>query len=100
MSNHESREVHSSSATTSTCQPSSSVYLGRWYDVLCLCSNYHVEHHDFPEVPLTRLPALRRAAPEFYGLPPRSAATTTATPRGGPESAGNTRGGDNSEEEG
>jgi len=28
--------------------------------------NYHVEHHDFPEVPWRRLPALRAAAPEFY----------------------------------
>ena len=27
---------------------------------------YHNEHHDFPEVPWTRLPALKRMAPEFY----------------------------------
>lgn len=27
---------------------------------------YHNEHHDFPSIPWTRLPALRRAASEFY----------------------------------
>jgi sphingolipid delta-4 desaturase len=27
---------------------------------------YHNEHHDFPSVPWHRLPAVRRAAPEFY----------------------------------
>lgn len=27
---------------------------------------YHNEHHDFPDVPWRRLPALRKAAPEFY----------------------------------
>lgn len=27
---------------------------------------YHNEHHDFPNVPWSRLPALRAAAPEFY----------------------------------
>ncbi len=27
---------------------------------------YHAEHHDFPSVPWNRLPALRKAAPEYY----------------------------------
>jgi sphingolipid 4-desaturase/C4-monooxygenase len=27
---------------------------------------YHNEHHDFPSIPWTRLPALRKLAPEFY----------------------------------
>merc|ERR1712178_431297 len=27
---------------------------------------YHNEHHDFPFVPWSRLPAVKRAAPEFY----------------------------------
>jgi hypothetical protein len=31
---------------------------------------YHNEHHDFPSVPWTRLPALRALAPEFYDIIP------------------------------
>jgi sphingolipid delta-4 desaturase len=27
---------------------------------------YHNEHHDFPNIPWTRLPELRRIAAEFY----------------------------------
>mmetsp|Transcript_13487 Transcript_13487/g.31951 ORF Transcript_13487/g.31951 Transcript_13487/m.31951 type:complete len:277 (+) Transcript_13487:554-1384(+) len=109
MSNHESREVAAtengraglaagtggsgnggaaaaaSSDTAVSCQPTSSVYLGRWYDVLCLSSNYHVEHHDFPEVPLTKLSELRRRAPEFYGLGGATAAAASSAKKGGAE---------------
>ena len=31
---------------------------------------YHNEHHDFPSVAWTRLPALRALAPEFYDTIP------------------------------
>ena len=31
---------------------------------------YHNEHHDFPSVAWTRLPALRKLAPEFYDTIP------------------------------
>ena len=56
-------------AFSGACQPSTSVYVGgaySWYDFLCGFSNYHVEHHDFPEVSMLRLPQLRMMAPEFY----------------------------------
>ncbi len=33
---------------------------------LALNIGYHNEHHDFHEVPWTRLPELRNMAPEFY----------------------------------
>ncbi len=33
---------------------------------LCFNMGYHNEHHDFPNVPWSRLPALRALAPEFY----------------------------------
>jgi len=52
------------------CAPSSSLYVGDawgWFDWVCLFSNYHLEHHDFPDIPLLKLPELSRIAPEFYG---------------------------------
>jgi len=65
---------HGSDTTTSDdegegdggCIPSSSVYAGKWYSILTLGTNYHVEHHDFPTVPLHKLGQLRKIAPEFY----------------------------------
>ncbi|PPR04779.1 hypothetical protein CVT24_007095 [Panaeolus cyanescens] len=35
-------------------------------NVLAYNVGYHNEHHDFPSIPWTRLPALRKLAPEFY----------------------------------
>ena len=48
-----------------SCQPTMSTYslaasLGSLY------LNYHVEHHDMPNVPWSRLPRVRALAPEFY----------------------------------
>jgi hypothetical protein len=49
-----------------SCIPTSSTYVGRWYSILTLGTNYHCEHHDFPTIPLTHLGQLRKIAPEFY----------------------------------
>ena len=40
---------------------------------LCFNVGYHNEHHDFPTVPWSRLPELRRIAPEFYDDLPQHA---------------------------
>jgi fatty acid desaturase len=40
---------------------------GHWFwDFAFLNSNYHLEHHYFPGVPLYRLPAVQRALVPFY----------------------------------
>ena len=39
-------------------------------NVLLYNVGYHNEHHDFPSVPWTRLPAVRAIAPEFYNVLP------------------------------
>lgn len=67
------------------CAPSSSLYIGGpwgWYDWVCMFSNYHLEHHDFPDVGLLQLPAIRKIAPEFYGSPaPESKSSSEPPPR-------------------
>ena len=50
----------------SGCQPTRSTYAGLWYDIVCCNTNYHLEHHDFPNIPILALPKLREIAPEFY----------------------------------
>lgn len=37
-----------------------------WLNILCYNVGYHNEHHDFPSIPWTRLPELRRIAADFY----------------------------------
>ena len=46
-----------------------------FWDVVFLWTNYHLEHHYFPRVPMYRLPALRKELEPFFrerGIRPRS----------------------------
>lgn len=45
-------------------QPSSSYY--GWLNKLTFNFGYHTEHHDLQSIPWSRLPKLRKIAPEFY----------------------------------
>jgi len=53
----------------------STLIKGSWFwDVVYLCSNYHLEHHYFPGVPFYNLPRLQRLLLPFYekrGMAPR-----------------------------
>lgn len=46
--------------------PTNSVYGSFFFDLLCWNANYHLEHHDFPAVPLWNLPELRKRAGDAW----------------------------------
>ena len=67
VSNHGVDESGAGVGGAEADRPTHSVYGPAWFDILCVAANYHTEHHDFPKVPLWRLPELRRLAGEdFY----------------------------------
>eukprot|EP00746_Dinoflagellata_sp_MGD_P028790 gnl/MRDRNA2_/MRDRNA2_168042_c0_seq1.p1 gnl/MRDRNA2_/MRDRNA2_168042_c0~~gnl/MRDRNA2_/MRDRNA2_168042_c0_seq1.p1 ORF type:complete len:457 (+),score=49.30 gnl/MRDRNA2_/MRDRNA2_168042_c0_seq1:29-1372(+) len=47
------------------CQATMSTY-SQFFALLTGNLTFHVEHHDFPTCPWTRLPAVRKIAPEYY----------------------------------
>lgn len=68
ITNHGSNYEGNGKDEKKNCRPSGSTYAGKWYSMLTLGTNYHVEHHDFPTMPLDQLGKLRYiAGPEFYG---------------------------------
>ncbi|SPO25395.1 related to dihydroceramide delta(4)-desaturase [Ustilago trichophora] len=50
-------------------------------NILAYNVGYHNEHHDFPSVPWTRLPELRKMAPEFYDCLPQHTSWPMVTVR-------------------
>ncbi len=48
------------------CTPTSSLRVGKFYDLLTLYTNLHMEHHDFPTIPFHKLYRLKEVAPQWY----------------------------------
>ena len=58
-------EAEERGAEDAACQPTMSTY-SLWSSLPSLWLTHHVEHHDFPGVPWSRLAAVTAAAPEYY----------------------------------
>ena len=57
--------VHKSHNSAADCQPTSSVY-GTVMAVFCGGCNYHTEHHDFVNIPVSRLKRVHALSSPFY----------------------------------
>mmetsp|Transcript_9555 Transcript_9555/g.10536 ORF Transcript_9555/g.10536 Transcript_9555/m.10536 type:complete len:538 (+) Transcript_9555:124-1737(+) len=66
MKNESENSNDSNGGVDDDCIPSSSTYAGRLYSLFTLGTNFHVEHHDYPSIPLHKLSKLRKIAPEYY----------------------------------
>lgn len=56
---------HSHNNSENSCQPTTSVY-SPLMNLLCGGLNYHVEHHDFPNIPVDKLKNLNTLAQNHY----------------------------------
>lgn len=59
------KQTQSGDEASHGCQPTMSTY-SIFAAVMSLNLTHHVEHHDFPNIPWNRLPAVTRMAPEYY----------------------------------
>lgn len=57
--------THKTWGTPESHQPTTSTY-GRTIRWVLMNINYHVEHHDFPDIPRRYLPKVKKLAPEYY----------------------------------
>lgn len=56
---------HKTWTDSSAIQPTTSLY-NPWLSFILMKMNYHVEHHDFPDIPCRYLPKLKALAPAYY----------------------------------
>jgi sphingolipid delta-4 desaturase len=57
--------MHKTWGNHESYQPTTSIY-SRFLAFVLMGQTYHVEHHDFPNIPCRYLPRVRAIAPEFY----------------------------------